>query len=291
MNLTEIYINTRYALNRVLPWLKLPRKREVLYDITFVLMIRDESEYVLEWMNFHTLLFTGKRVHFYIIDNKSTDGLRHLLLPFIENGTVTYYYANAETHPQRQLYTHAIRKFIYKTLYMAFFDTDEFLVPTDGALNVWDFITNRINVGGGLVVNWLCFGSSGHKTKPEGSVLESYLYRSEYSYSPNSHVKTICNPRTVLYFVNPHNPVFKKGHFAVDESDNMVTGPFNEAREYRFLRLHHYAAKSLEEQERKVARGWGKRASLTKRKIKHAVHDENAVYDDTAVRVLEFLRK
>ena len=145
--------------------------------------IRDEAEYVKEWIDYHTALFPDKTVHFYVIDNKSKDNLKEVLSEYIKSKQVTYTYANVENYPQSQLYTHAVIKFASKTEFLFCIDTDEFLVPSDPSLNVYEYIKSKINDNGGLVVNWLCFGSSNYKTKPQGSVLESYLYRSDFIYS------------------------------------------------------------------------------------------------------------
>ena len=291
-SIIELYVDIRYRAERYISKFSFSHdKKNYKYDITFVLLIRDEAEYVKEWIDYHTALFPDKKVHFYIIDNKSADNLKEVISEYIKSKRVTYVYADVENYPQSQLYTHAVLKLASKTEFLLCIDTDEFLVPSDPSLNVYEYIKSKIiNDNGGLVVNWLCFGSSNYKTKPEGSVLESYLYRSDFSYEANQHVKTIVNPRKVRIYKDAHNPQFKKGYFAINENDQAVAGHLNDQNTYKFLRLHHYAAKSLEEQERKIARGWGKNALITKQNIKHRTHDINDIYDQTAIDVIKYYK-
>ena len=291
MTLCEFYIKIRYKIECLLSPFRFTFKKNFKYDITFVLAIRDEAEYLKEWMDYHLLLFNGKNVHFYIIDNKSVDNLKDVIKEYVKNGMCTYQYANSDMHPQVEFYTHALYKFYAKSKLMIYIDTDEFLVPSNSDFDVYDYIDSKVNIGGGLSVNWLCYGSSHYDRKPEGSVLESYIYRAEFSYEANRLVKTIINPRKVLYYKNPHNAVFKKGCFSVNEDNEKVLDAINENRKYNYLRIHHYASKSLEEQQRKIARGYGKKSELDKKNQKHCPHDVNDVLDKCAVNILNNLKK
>lgn len=290
MTITELFIKLRYKTECFLSPFRITFKKQFKYDITFVLIIRDEAEYLKEWIDYHSLLFSDKKIHFYIIDNKSTDNLKEIIKEYRTQKIVTYQYANSEMHPQVDFYTHAIYKYFNKSKLMAFIDTDEFIIPSNYNFNVYNYITSKVDIGGGFSINWLCFGSSNHKVKPKGSVLESYLYRSDFSYKANSHVKTIINPRKVRYYKNPHNAVFKKGCFSVNEENEIVSGAFNENRKYEYLRLHHYASKSLEEQQIKINRGYGKKSDLNKMNIKHNPHDINDIFDTTAVQIVKNLQ-
>lgn len=59
---------------------------------------------------------------------------------------------------------------------MAFLDVDEFLVlqPEAGARKLPEFLGSYDSYGG-LVANLKVFGSSGFKSRPQGSLLRNYV--------------------------------------------------------------------------------------------------------------------
>ncbi len=94
---------------------------------------------------------------------------------------------------------------------MGFFDLDEFVVPVEKKtlVDVIQEILNKNPFAGGVAINWYVYGSAGHKTKPEGLVMENYLYRAKDDYRNNHCVKTVVNPRlTKGYIFDPHTPTY-----------------------------------------------------------------------------------
>lgn len=80
-------------------------------------------------------------------------------------------------------YNHAIGHYKYDTLYLGFIDADEFLTPAQGMdlsaqiMDLFEICENRISrLGlhcGGIGINHKIYGTSGHKTKPDGLVTEN----------------------------------------------------------------------------------------------------------------------
>ena len=108
----------------------------------------------------------------------------------------------------------------------------------------------------GVGVNWAVFGSSGHRTRPPGPVIENYLRRTDKP-GVNRQMKSIVNPLEVRAFCVPHFFMYRDG-WAVDENHRPLTkGPltFTEQVSFSRLRLNHYSVKSEEEFRRKLARG------------------------------------
>ena len=103
--------------------------------LAIVLIIKDEAQYILEWINFHGVS------HFFIYDNESSDNLLEVLQPFIASGLVTYHKIPGKVR-QLDAYNHAISKYKRKFKYFAMIDTDEFL-----------FLRNNTEGGGGYIIS------------------------------------------------------------------------------------------------------------------------------------------
>ncbi|MBC6713664.1 glycosyltransferase family 92 protein [Treponema sp. Marseille-Q3903] len=292
--LYESFIDFRFFLEKVYSFFFRNDKEKDTYEynISYVLIFKNEVDYIREWIEYHRLI-SGQNTHFYLYDNKSTDNPKFILQKYIDDGIVTYKYVNAETYPQVQIYTDAILRYRFKTRYMVFIDADEFIVPTDSSSTLQDIIDKQFskkNVGG-ICINWLCFGSSGRISKPEGLVIESYLQRSKFEYDANKHIKTIANPRKVMWFSCAHNPKYYKNNHNINDEDEFVDDFYNLNRTYKLLSLHHYASKSLEESEKRVQKGFGKKWYGNKTNSKHSPHDFNDVFDDSILRYAEEVKK
>ena len=97
------------------------------------------------------------------------------------------------------------------------------------------------------------FGTSGHRTRPAGLVIENYIHRRPVR--PDDHVptKSIVDPRRAVLALGSHTFVHSEGH-AVDE-DRRPVEQFD-ARglkpvSWSKFRIHHYSSKSEEELEQK----------------------------------------
>jgi hypothetical protein len=92
---------------------------------------------------------------------------------------------------------------------------------------------------GGLVLNWVVFGSSGHVRRPPGPVLGAY-----HRCFPAVTVKSIVVPaHTLSSSPNPHWFVYQPGYFAVNERGERVDGWANDPPLVSRLFINHYAAK------------------------------------------------
>ena len=254
--------------------------------LAFVLIAKNEAPYIEEWINFHHKQGAS---HFFIYDNESTDNLREVLTPYIEQGLVTYRLLKGRFR-QYDAYNMAIHGYGHKFRYMAFIDADEFVFVRDEnyrdkGFNLYkfvdDFMMSHENAGG-IAVNWCIFGSSGHESKPEGGVLENYTMRSEDDFIGNSygnlHVKTICDPLKVFYYAHPHFPVYRKGYYNLNENGETVIGPFTKKVSFSRIRINHYFSKSKEEFIRKKNRGNADNP-FTRSMEDFYFHDQNVIHD------------
>jgi hypothetical protein len=155
-----------------------------------------------------------------------------LQIDFVELGIVEYVYVNPKKFPPRyrtpQLYVYSrcLRDFGKYTKFMAFIDADEFIVVADPKKSI-PMVVKEYEKYGGLTLNWMFFGSSGHITRPAGGVLENYVQCGK-----NPHLKSVVATDYTLSAseLNPHCFVYKDGYFAVDTNRDRVIGPANPGR-------------------------------------------------------------
>lgn len=238
-----------------------------LYQLSIVLIIKDEASYMKEWMEYHRMLGVE---HFYIYDNRSTDNLQEFLTEYIEQDIVTYQYW---TDSQSEAYQHAVDNYKFESKYMAIIDVDEFLVPVDSSagdslVEIMDGIiaehwermrTHGIPklLGGGVGVNWRVYGTGGHKKRPRGLVIENYMYRMAEERIASSHIKTIANPRTVRV-CHPHHMDYLQGFACLSENGSYIMDLLFFDGRCEKLRLNHYFTRSEEELYYKTCqRGYG----------------------------------
>ncbi|GFR50547.1 hypothetical protein Agub_g12821 [Astrephomene gubernaculifera] len=233
--------------------------------------IKDEGTYLLEFILYHRWIGFGK---IYVMDYNSRRPLSHLqmLMPFIKTGLVEYHYdadprhhsilANRpfQDYSQGTAFQRCIDFAHRDHMWMAFIDTDEFLVLRKYAgdrPNVTAFL-QRYEKYPGLAVNMRFFGSSGHVTRPEVGTLEAYTRCMPSSAWYNRHIKTIARLSQVLAIGgNPHEFRYLHNAVAVNEHGVPIKGPFSEPVSWDGIALHHYVTRSLAEFVFKMQRGPG----------------------------------
>lgn len=224
------------------------------HKLSIVAIMKYEEPYVLEWVAYHHCIGVQ---HFYIYDNDENSSMKRVLGKYISAGIVTLISAPGPVM-MFKCYNDATSAYKDESKYIAFIDADEYLMPiedTNVANLVDDLITTyhekneRVS---GLVVKWATYGSGKHIGKPQGLVLENYLYR-ENGFL-DRHLKTIVNPRKVSNWCNPHFCIYDDGT-SVDEAGLTSFGPFMYADRRDVIRLNHYYYKSESEFKNRIRKG------------------------------------
>jgi hypothetical protein len=109
----------------------------------------------------------------------------------------------------------------------------------------------------GVEVSRIDFGPDGHRVKPSGLVLESYLRRRSYS-SPKKdweHVKSIVAPARTERAFNAHGFFYTEGYAVRENRERGLEEPPGRKGfpQVSLLRINHYITKSEEEYARKGA--------------------------------------
>ena len=252
------------------------------YELALVTIIKNEGHYISEWIDYHHLAGAD---HFYIYDNESTDNLKEILKPYIENGLVDYTFYPGKCS-QVAAYNDAVDKYKFDCRYMGFIDGDEFIVPRGGK-SIKDVLHELLDdnpIAAGLTPNWLMFSSGGQENADfTRGVLERFLYR-----QPNvhPHIKTIANPRLVKDIINCHFCTYFDGKAAVNEKGNIVPSHSNNDGTVDVISINHYYYKSKEEFIAKIKRGYSDHCPpRSLKEIEDDMNDSTVIYDDEILKL------
>jgi hypothetical protein len=231
---------------------------------------RDEAPYLREWIEFHLLVGIER---FFLNDNLSEDDHLDVLAPYIEDGTVV-------VHEQPDLpigYRELLKQHRGDARWIAFIDSDEFLFsPTGRQLPE---LLREYEQWPAVGVNRYTFGTSGHRTKPEGLAIESFVRRSP---DPSS-IKSIVDPTRTRRILNPHAFSYADDAFAVDENKQPIDGWFTTPFTAERLRINHYWTRSLEECDAKRWRVRGTNPPQPWRKPTPEEHERLNTVEDTTI--------
>jgi hypothetical protein len=248
---------------------------------------RWEAEYLREWVAFHRLQGAER---FFLYDNGSEDGHLEALRPYLEDGTVVLH--PWDVHPgQGPAYDDCLEHHGRDARWIAFIDCDEFLFsPTGRPVTE---VLREFEPWPGVGVTRIWMGTSFHRTRPAGLVVENFAHRLDLP-EPNRAIKSIVQPARTERRLNAHHFAYRDGALAVDEQLQEFEGFVPPSSTCNLLRINHYFTKSEQEAIEKFERpqaGTGKlRAALSLEALRRR-NERFAVPDDTIQRWLPELRR
>ena len=212
---------------------------------------RDEPK-IAEWVAHHLLLGFDK-IH--IFDHKSVTPVSNMLAPMLSDKRINITRVETDGQVKLNLMTRAVQISQQNNVsWMLYLDADEFLL-----LNQFNTVKEFLNVfkiADAIGVNWLMFGTSGHKTQPPGLLTENFIRSDKII---NQHIKSFVRPEKVLLpAINPHffNMINSNRYFAAS-GNKMTQGPFNPVPKI-FTKVMayvaHYYTQSEEEHLRRKSR-------------------------------------
>jgi len=251
--------------------------RSYLHNVGICCIIKDETEYLKEWIQYHKDIGVE---YFILFDNCSKIPIEQTIED--KSGmTIIRVHGRAAQIPS---YSQCIKMMRGKIKWIAFIDADEFIVlkkhnNIKDLLKEYDFA--HIS---GLGANWVMFGTSGHKTKPDGKVTENFIKCA----NADKHIKSIVRPDLVTVCTSPHEFKSLNGKYCVNEKYRRFVGPFCPPKSsfMEKIQINHYFTKSEEEYKAKIERG---RADFVdrekcKRQIKEMEDlDKECVHTDTSI--------
>ena len=265
--------------------IKTDQTKKFKHELSITAIMKNEGPYLKEWLDYHILVGVEK---FYLYDNESTDNTTEILKPYIKKGIVDYTYWPGKAQ-QMIVYDDCLGKHAKDTKWMAIIDLDEFLVPVNHA-TISEYLKTLPKNFAQLVIGWEQYGSSGHKTKPDGLLIENYKRHAAKSWG----VKSIVNPRLVYSVTNPH--VHKVAGFTIDENGKKL-GRIIQTEKRNIttnkIRCNHYVTKSFEEYVARMNQGsaTGQKSTEYRSVEKFKMYDRNEIYDDIMDKYIPKLKK
>ena len=205
--------------------------------IAICLIIRDENEYLQEWLDYHRSIGID---HFFIYDNQSKIPVKG-----DDDITVTLWTDNKHAS-QCRAYVDCCKKHSEYD-YVAFIDTDEFII-LNGYNNIKDYIQKCPVKFDALALSWRFYG------QPKPYFTERKLMTDYIHYHEDKHVKCIVNPKKVISFPTPH--MAKMNVLYIDELGNVVDSPWN-THTSKNIWIKHIWSRSESEFKEKIERGAG----------------------------------
>ncbi len=226
-----------------------------------VAIIKDEYEdYLKEWVNWNFMLGFQKII---ILDNDSKKPIKKVL----KNYKDVYIYKIKGKNKQIQSYNEAIKNLNGLFKWVAFIDSDEFIVLKNGYKNINNFLENY-EKNGSSSINWQIFGSNGLKKKtnkkqthkfikktPKDFYLKEGDFHEKGDYKGNYHIKNIVQPEKTKKAITPHYFKFFNDYHSVNEYKDMVDSPFSQYVSIDYIQINHYWTRSEEEFKQKINRG------------------------------------
>ncbi|MBR1420178.1 MAG: glycosyltransferase family 2 protein [Selenomonadaceae bacterium] len=230
---------------------------EILFEneVALVLIVKNESRYIKEWLEYHYRIGVDK---FYIYDNDSEDRseLLKILDPWIQSGIVDLE-SVAGVRRQMPVYNDAIEKHRFDCRWMGFIDTDEFIYIKTRQ-NLPEFLNEHFQSKygiAGLGINWMMFGTNGKKSYEPIDVIERFTRRAPDNHPEHLQIKTIANPRMILYIESPHHARYLMGVGCFDENSRLILEHESDTISHEKIQVNHYFQKSYEEFIKKISRG------------------------------------
>lgn len=219
------------------------------YYSAICLIIRNENEYLQEWIRHHLKLGFE---HIYIYDHNCKVPIEHTIktkLKSYEREYITIInWQGRHTHAQDEAYTNCINFYGKECEWLAFIDTDEFIILHKNK-SINDFLKQYDDVGG-VYMNWIMYNANNQEHYEHKPVMERFTQQCP---DFQQYGKLITKPDRIqkMYI---HEASYKKGYHTVDENKNIVIGrrhPYHT----KLIQCNHYYTKSWEEWKRKISRG------------------------------------
>ena len=161
---------------------------------------------------------------------------------------------NGESNFQCPFYAEVYRTYRFK--WCAFFDCDEFLVLPQHK-TIQEYLSTFPDSCYSVSINWLCYGTNGHKRYENRPVRERFLYPRipvDNADDINGHVKTIVRKVALdsVKFPTPHYmKVPRKNAYRSDGTviniRNASNPSFSKPIQYDYAYIQHFNIKSEEE--------------------------------------------
>jgi len=261
------------------------------------LIVRNEARDIAEWIAFHALVGFDTQI---IFDNRSDDATPAIIQAAARLHDVRYHdWPNSSQRSQVLAYEAACNAYRLEFDWIAFLDSDEFIVPA--AAEPINKFLQRFDTFSGIALHWAIFGANGHGDFPDGLVLESFTRRASEAFFPARHVKSVIRPGFAAGCLNPH--CFDlRGHVQGSycdargqhvawwpEGSGIIPGLTQAPPDYGVCSIHHYFTRSRAHWLAKLKRGYPSDVAIRKME-EFETYNRNEIEDPVALRYVADVR-
>ena len=253
-------------------------------ELALCCMFREETPYIREWVEYHRLVGVER---FWLLNNDPDPAAAAEVAPYVDDGTAVLidWQGGPGVKKQREGFNHVLGLARGQTKWLGFIDMDEFVVPTV-AEDLREVLRDYEDFGG-LGINWLCYGTSGH-ADPQPLQIDAYRMCAPYGHELNRNVKVIVRPERTGSVLSPHHCRFVRPWYSVGEDKATYPHTYRQAS-HAVVRVNHYSTRSVEDCRRKVAK-WAAADSPALHEGHLDRFDRGELKDETACRFLPRLR-
>jgi len=227
--------------------------------VTLCGIFKNEGPYIKEWLIYHHLIGIDKFIVF-LNDNTDNSIEEIVSLSFKDKITIVEFFGKVN---QQKIYTESIKNLCDTTWFVGL-DIDEFIFVNNEE-KIQDCLSQQLfEKCGGIALFQNVFGHSNHKTRPEGLVIENYLYRNiDYPYfnkkykfnqSPDDLFKFNKMIVKTESFISTETLRLYKTHDPIINEKGELFVPHRYQRSVENIFLNHYFTKSLEDWSFKTSR-------------------------------------
>lgn len=229
------------------------KSRQTKYYASICLIIRNENEYLQEWLEWHRNIGIE---HFYIYDHMSGVPVKEFIKSLNDDlrQMITVIDFEYGSHfAQINAYNECLKKYGKDSYWMGFIDSDEF-VRLNKLTNIKTFL-NRYTTAGAVMLAWTEYDANGFEKKTKGLVRERFTHKSNYM-GFSTLGKVFVQPLLVRkMFI--HNCILREAFYTIDEKHEKVVSESCcvTNRTVKEATIDHYYTKSHEEWVEKMNRG------------------------------------
>ena len=239
--------------NNGLPNISMSKKVNEKYYSAICLIIRDENDYLKEWLEWHSALGIE---HFYIYDNGADIAPVSRVIARMsrtEQEKITVInWTDSYEHTQHDAYAHCLDNFGEDCYWIGFLDADEFLRIIEETTSINEFL-KAYEEFGALRVSWLQYNANGRAIK-EKLPLKQLFTQTVPGWDETGLGKVFVQPIKVEKMLT-HHATLKANEKTCNENFEILRNVFRERFSADKIVIDHYYTKSYEEWCRKIKRG------------------------------------
>ena len=226
---------------------------EYKYYCSICLIIRDESEYLKEWLDWHV----GQGVeHFYIYDHGSKYPISEFVKTLdaeLQSKITVHDFGGTHKFAQRDAYNDCLNRYKRESRWIGFIDADEMIRVKCGC--TIPALLKNFESFAGLFMRWGVYDANGQTERSDKPLRERFTHVTPTDIDDGAG-KTFLQAQLVQYMLT-HNGYPYNGFDAVDENRTPIKTA--DARKYDstadLVCVDHYYTKSYEEWKAKIGRG------------------------------------